>query len=723
MDAPAVCGVCSPAMGNRDSSAVGTPEGAMVSSIVRAVSATPDAPLAPARLQADRLVLWLLAVLALVGLVIAPLHGTWLEALVGGPAMLVFLLLLHRWQPGSLTTRLAASLVLQAQVVVLVVQSGGRDEPHLLFFLAATALIAYQDWRCLWPGSLLFASLVATVSGRDPYHEGLHLSVVLAHTAMCSACAAILRKRTLHAAAITADLEHARRALADELAERRRTERELVAAKERAEALARTKADFLATMSHELRTPMNGILGMSRLMADTKLTDEQREMLDAVLVSGDALLDIIGDVLDYSKMEAGRLTIDPTPCDLRRVCEAVLDVLAPKADEKGLALILRYRPDVPRRMVADAGRLRQILLNLVGNAVKFTSEGRIIVDVSRHDGIVRIAVSDTGIGLTPAQRERLFQPFVQAEEVTTRTYGGTGLGLAISRHLAELMHGTVGVESVQGSGSVFWCELPLEVDGSMPSERVVPGLSGHAVLVVDPDEQRRETLVELLASTGLRAEGTDRPPAAVDGLLAVLIDDRTPFAADLLARWGRESPLVRRIALVSLSPGRSLQVPGVPQLRKPVHADALFEMLAPGGTRRLQPRTPPPDDPPQPTRGTVLLADDHYVSLHQTESLLRAAGFAVVTAVDGVEALHRAAERSFDLFLVDSQLTDLDAAQLVTALRTGDGPNRRTPVVAMGGSATSAENLRLIGSGVDDLLERPLVKPALLSALERWTRK
>ena len=710
-------------MGDRDSSTIGIPDGAMVSSIVRAVSTTPDAPLAPARLQADRLVLWLLAMLAVVGLVIAPLHRTWLEALVGGPALLVLFILLHRWRPGSLITRLAAGLVLQAQVMVLAVQSSGHDEPHLLFFLAATALIAYQDWRCLWPGSLLFAGLVTLLSEREPYHQGLHLAVVFAHTGMCSACAALLRQRTLHAATITADLEHARRALADELAERRRTERELVAAKEHAEALARTKADFLATMSHELRTPMNGILGMSRLMADTKLTDEQREMLDAVLVSGDALLDIIGDVLDYSKMEAGRLTIDPIPCDLRRVCEAVLDVVAPKADEKGLALILRYRPDVPRRMVADAGRLRQVLLNLVGNAVKFTSEGRVMVEVSRRDGLVRIAVSDTGIGLTPAQRERLFQPFVQAEEVTTRTYGGTGLGLAISRHLAELMHGTVGVESVQGSGSVFWCELPLEIDGSLPSEKFIPGLTGHAVLVVDTDPQRRESLVELLASTGLHVEGTDRPPAAIDGLLAVLIDDRTPFAADLLARWGREYPLVRRIALVSLSPGRSLQVPGVPQLRKPVHADAMFELLAPGGTRRLQPRTPPPDDPPQPTRGTVLLADDHYVSLHQTEALLRAAGYAVVTAVDGVEALHRAAERSFDLFLVDSQLTDLDASQLVTALRTGDGPNRRTPVVAMGGSATSAENLRLLGSGVDDLLERPLVKPALLSALERWTRK
>lgn len=710
-------------MGNRDSSAVGIPDGAMVSSVVRAVSVTPDAPLAPARLQADRLVLWLLAMLAVVGVVIAPLHGTWLEALVGGPALLMVFILLHRWRPGSLITRLAAGLVLQAQVMVLVAQSSGRDEPHLLFFLAATALIAYQDWRCLWPGTLLFATLVALMSGREPYHEGLHLTVVLAHTGMCSACAALLRRRTLLAATITADLEHARRALADELAERRRTERELVAAKEHAEALARTKADFLATMSHELRTPMNGILGMSRLLADSKLTDEQREMLDAVLVSGDALLDIIGDVLDYSKMEAGRLTIDPVPCDLRRVCEAVLDVVAPKADEKGLALILRYHPDVPRRMVADAGRLRQILLNLVGNAVKFTSEGRVMVEVTRRDGLVRIAVSDTGIGLTPAQRERLFQPFVQAEEVTTRTYGGTGLGLAISRHLAELMHGTIGVESVQGSGSVFWCELPLEVDGSLPSEKIVPGLSGHAVLVVDTDRERREALVELLASTGLHADGTDRPPAAVDGLLAVLIDDRTPFAADLLARWGRESPSVRRIALVALSPGRSLQVPGVPLLRKPVHADALFELLAPGGTRRLQPRTPTPDEHPQPTRGTVLLADDHYVSLHQTEALLRAAGYAVVTAVDGVEALHRAAERGFDLFLVDSQLTDLDATQLVTALRTGDGPNRRTPVVAMGGTATSAENLRLLGSGVDDLLERPLVKPALLSALERWTRK
>ncbi len=700
-----------------------------VSSVQRAVDGGPEAALAPNRAQADLLVGGLVNGLAALTVILAEVYGSWLPTGLGLLAVAGFWLL-HRIAPGGAVTRRSGGVLLMALVALVAWQGRESDDPALLFYVAAAALILYKDALCLWPGALFFClfhvlteTLPATGLG---WESALHVSIMIAHTAMCSACAVLLRRRSLRAAEITADLEHARRELAAELDRRRRIESELVQAKERAEALAHTKADFLATMSHELRTPMNGILGMSRLMAETDLDGEQREMLDAVLVSSDALLDIIGDVLDYSKMEAGRLAIDPVPCDLRRVCEAVLDVIAPKAEEKSVALYLRFAHDVPRRVVADAARIRQVLLNLASNAVKFTADGSVELDISRaEDGRIRFAVIDTGIGLTPVQIERLFQPFVQAEVGTTRTYGGTGLGLAISKRLVDLMQGAIGVDSSPGRGSTFWFHLPLPTDQKDHSEILSLGLSGHRALVIDAHEGRRGTLLGLLRQKGVEALGAAEAPASFAGFGTVLIDEQIPHALGLLERCQREAPAMRRILIAGIASARAAQAPGVSLLRKPVHADALFELLSPGGTRRIQPRPPLAEPPPAEIRqrGTVLLADDHYVSLHQTESLLRQEGFAVVTAVDGVQVLRRAGERRFDLLLIDAQLPDLDASQVVTALRTGDGPNRQTPVVAVGGTTAGAVDLRLLGAGIEEVLERPLAPPALRAAVDRWTKR
>jgi signal transduction histidine kinase/CheY-like chemotaxis protein len=724
LDAPAVYGVYSLTMTDPAGTRVGVPTARAVSSVLRAISPSREDVLGPARAQTDRLVLGLLIILTLLTLALAPYRGTWLIAAMTGPGVIVAFTALCHYRPGTRTTRLAAGLALQILVVTLIYQGGGRDEPHLLFFLTTTALIAYQDWRCLWPGTLYFCVLLGLVAwtqnheleaigetSRLATHDLLYAGIVLAHTGMCSVCAAILRRRTLHAAAVTADLEHARQDLANALAVRERTAIDLAQARDRAEALARTKADFLATMSHELRTPLNGILGMSHLLAETDLDSEQREMLDAVLVSSDALLDIIGDVLDYSKMEAGRLTIDPLPCDLRRVCEAVFDIVAPKAEEKDLVLILRYTPEVPRRMIADAARVRQILLNLLSNAVKFTAVGSIQLTVTvPTPGIVRFALVDTGIGVTPAQRARLFEPFVQAEEGTTRTYGGTGLGLAISKRLVELMHGTIGVESELGAGSTFWCELPLQMDRSAPTEGPLQMLSGQQVQVVDAHVGRRDALCELLASGGLSASGCTELPATLTGQFAILIDDGIPGALEWLKAQESLMGETRCVLLTSFAAGRTPPPPGRTVLRKPVHADALFQLFAPVHTRRVSTRTPLPEALPIPTRGAVLLADDHYLSLQQAEQLIRRAGYVVTAVSDGVQALRQARERPYDLILVDAQLPDLDAGQLASSLRTGSGPNQLTPVIAVGGSAT----------GVEDTLERPLAMAPLSLILERW---
>ena len=707
--------------------------------IVRIAQATtsPESVLAQARAQTDRFALALLVVLTLASMLVMPLHDTWLWGLGVGPLLVATGLFLQRWRPGSVLTCHAMGVALGFEIGLLDFQTAGEYEVHLVWFFAATALIAYQDWRCLWPATLtLTATMGVTDWTRHPLawtastHDCLHLVAMLTQSVLCSGSAAILRNRTLRAAKAAAELDRARRELAMELDQRVRAQHALEVAKERAEAAVRVKGDFLATMSHELRTPMNGILGMSHLLAETELVGEQRDYVDAIVTSGDALLDIINDVLDYSKMEAGRLDIDPMPCDLRRVCEAVMDILAPKADEKNLAFVLRYRPEVPRRVIADAARIRQVLLNLVGNALKFTPAGRVVLDIRMVTSErIRLGVSDTGIGMNRLQQAQLFQPFVQGDAGTTRTYGGTGLGLAISKRLIELMNGTVGVESEPDRGSLFWCELPVVRDAGDATERTVVGLAGHAVVVIDGDDERREALVEMLLAAGLSVTGSTTAPHSIAGLLAVLIDDHIPAVDEMLDSWARSDPAVVRILLTSLisntsgNPRHEARA-GELHLRKPLRADTVLEALIPGGTRRMQPRTPLPQRiiTPLPARGAVLLVDDNYVSLRATEIHLQNLGCVVITAVDGVQALQRAHERTFDLIILDLQLADLAAEQMLTALRGGTGPSRQTPVIGMSATASAETVAHLRRSGMTDFITKPVTPTAIEALISSWLK-
>jgi len=379
-------------------------------------------------------------------------------------------------------------------------------------------------------------------------------------------------------------------------------------------------------------------------------------------------------------------------------------------------------------VIADAARLRQVLLNLVGNALKFTPAGRVMIDVrmAAKDRI-RLAISDTGIGLNRLQQAQLFQPFVQADAGTTRTYGGTGLGLAISKRLIELMNGTVGVDSEPDRGSLFWCEIPLVREVGEATERVVLGLSGHAVLVIDGDDERREAIIEMLKAAGLSTTGSMTPPPSVEGLLAVLIDDRVPAADLALNRWAKTDPGVMRILLTSLVSNQSgtprrEPLTGELHLRKPIRADTVLEALIPGGTRRIQPRTPLPQRviTPLPVRGAILLVDDNYVSLRQSEIHLQNLGCVVITAVDGVQALQRANERTFDLIILDLQLADLAAEQILTALRGGTGPSRATPVIGMSATASDDTLEHLRSAGMNALVPKPVTTTALEALVEKW---